>query len=229
MSSGERFDHHPTDPTQWAPTPRPGSLLIPQPNDGSWACTVGPTVAGPVGVGWLTAQHCGDGHDAVGIFTDDDARTELRLGVLTSVDADASVVWAPGLPATRGAVHLADLPVAGVMADPLRDLAAGTPVCLSGGRAGVRCGPLVQSRSEVRYRLDPLPEGGDSGAPVFVVDRTGSVLLIGLHEGILERSGVAVAAPLAPILRAADAQVLTEPGAVAADPDLVARDLAVSR
>ncbi|MGB5113529.1 MAG: hypothetical protein WBO08_18685 [Mycobacterium sp.] len=101
---GERMDLA-DDPTQWAPLPLPGSLLIPIPNRGQWTATLGPAVTGaehPAAIGWLTAGHVAPEGSMVGIFTDAGAETDLYLGVLAdTVDrgaVDRGLIWAYDLP-----------------------------------------------------------------------------------------------------------------------------------
>lgn len=220
---------------QWAPTPTPGSMLVQSPaSAGDWSCTLGPAVTGETDLGFLTAGHCADGKPVLtGIFTSPRGETSLYLGPLTDVSYDGvrdhAAVWTTGLPRIPSVTRIAGLPVAGVLADPARDLKPGVPICVSGSRAGVVCGPLRRAGGmSIVFENAGGLDGGDSGGPVFVA-LDGNALLVGLYRGHRDHSGVAVATALAPALRDLGAKVLTDPVATAVDADLLAPDLAVAR
>ncbi|MGB5113530.1 MAG: hypothetical protein WBO08_18690 [Mycobacterium sp.] len=78
--------------------------------------------------------------------------------------------------------------------------------------------------------FDNRAGGGDSGAPVFVVDADGNALLIGLLAGsadVAER--VARATFLEPVLRDLRLRAITARGAMPTDPELVAAELSDPR
>lgn len=235
---GERFDLDPADPTQWASTPRPGSLLIPIPNRGQWTATLGPAVTGtenPRAVGWLTAGHVAPDGATVGIFTDAHAETDLYLGILTdTIDrgaVDRGLIWTYDLPLDPAAARLAGYPIAGVMTrSAARALPAGTPICISGGRAGTECSPKRDSADTAVLAFDNRAGGGDSGSPVFVVDADGNSLIIGLLAGSADAAErVARATYLEPVLRDLGLRAITTRGAVPTAPELVAAELADPR
>ncbi|KXW72988.1 hypothetical protein [Mycolicibacterium phlei] len=73
-------------------------------------------------------------------------------------------------------------PVVEVMpTEQVRKLPAGTPICVDGAWSGVHCSDLISADEKIRYEHGT--EGGDSGGPVFVVDREGRATLIGIHRG----------------------------------------------
>lgn len=239
---GERFNQA-KNPAQWASKPLPGSQLIPYPplaTTRGIACTLGPAVIGSGGNGWLTAGHCDRDRDTLqsGYFTDDAGVSATYLGDLSDIKdtvepynldgaSDRAAVWTGNTPFDPRAAHLAGFPIAGVMREAaVRDLPAGTPICISGARSGVVCsakidtdGPLIEYPDVARV--------GDSGAPVFLVDSGGSALLIGLLSG--GSDGVGTATYLEPVLRELRAQVISEPGAQAVNPELLDPTLSHSR
>lgn len=233
---GERFNAN-TRRAQWAPTPTPGSLLVQSPADtGGWACTLGPAVTGATDLGFLTAGHCADGKPVMtGIFTSPRNESELYLGPLSDAvsteTADHGAVWTTGLPRDPSVTRVAGLPVAGVMGvDTAREaLTPGTPICVSGARAGVVCAPLRRvSANTINFENTGGLDGGDSGAPAFVVVG-GNAVLIGLYGWHRDVAGTATAVLLEPALRDLDARVLTDPAAGPVAPDLLAPDLAQRR
>lgn len=234
---GERFDTHPTDPTQWGPAPLPGSLLIPIPNRGQWTATLGPAVTGaehPAANGWLTAAHVAPEGSMVGIFTDAGEETDLYLGVLAdTVDrgaVDRGLIWTYDLPLDTAATRVAGYPIAGVMTRAaVRDLPPGTPICLAGARAGTVCSPKRAGDPAVLL-FDNRAGGGDSGAPVFVVDSAGNALLIGLLAGSADTAErIARATLLEPVLRDLGLRAVTARGVMPVDPELVSAELADPR
>lgn len=150
-------------------------------------CTAGAAVTDGSRIGFVVAGHCDKnkaGHDdGVFIFTDQ-AGNPVRIGEFelakdTGIE-DFGIVW-PSIP-PRDAGRIAGLPVVGVMSPAaVRALPKGTPVCLSGGWAGVRCTTLDSATDLIRY--PHVTEGGDSGAAVFLVDHRQRATLIGIHQG----------------------------------------------
>ncbi|WP_145977995.1 chymotrypsin family serine protease [Mycolicibacterium austroafricanum] len=237
---GERFDQG-KPRAQWAPVPLPGSLMF-SPN---WACTVGPAVTRDGQRGFLTAGHCGkaSGDRSARLFNE--ARQtppgvdfgEITEAVDTVTDTgpsgveDHGVVWVPDLRLDSAATRIANRPIAGVMrADAVRALPVGTPICVDAGRTGVWCAAKRDTDEDLFINYVDKSEQGDSGAPVFVVDSNSAVLLIGLLSEVHPDDGTTGRATfLEPALRGLGARVLTDPGAEAADPHLLALDLALSR
>ena len=167
----------------------PGTLVRGLDKDGDMAsCAFGAKLAGNA---ITTAGHCG----LVG--TPRFLSGGLEVGsVQQSVDTvpgdgpvlDFAVVKL-NTPDTTSPVHIAGRPVAGVLnvaaADALR---AGTPVCFSGAKSGINCGPLVSADSQ-GLEVDLSSADGDSGSPVFVVDgRSQTVTLVGLLSGRVDGS-----------------------------------------
>ena len=53
----------------------------------------------------------------------------------------------------------------------VRELPVGTPICLDGAISGLVCADLVNGDDHRRIRFAAAAVEGDSGAPVFVVER----------------------------------------------------------
>ncbi|CAJ1505269.1 hypothetical protein [[Mycobacterium] burgundiense] len=183
------------DGAQYGPVPLPGTKVLHLLNSSGDMdfCTLGPAIRSVDGnrAGFLTAGHCGIGGYAAEQFlqTTADGETEL-LGIATAAEdddrgIDSAAIWVPGGVDPR-ASSIAGFPVHRVMSAPevRSSLPAGSPVCLNGALAGVACGQLLDPDDDRRIRFSAITDEGDSGAPVFVVDRvTKRATVIGILEG----------------------------------------------
>lgn len=166
-----------------------------QPDGSSKDCTVGPAVVGGV----LTAGHCDKasggevfvfltaegGPDSAGFYrgtkkpeVDSEGRPVPEDGVVRDF-TELLTDTAPGV--TRIAGHY---PVAGVLTvEATRSLEPDTPICVDGAVTGVSCGPLLNADEGGLMSIGVETDHGDSGGPVFVVDRQGRAALAGLVYG----------------------------------------------
>lgn len=185
---------------------------------GEAACTLGPAVTAAGRTGFLTAGHCADTPD-----TDQyaqvnfDGSDPLLLGPAVQAEdapaaegySDSAVIWTSNV--GPGSTRIASRwPVSGVMSvADVRALPAGTPICIDGAKSGVFCSGLIAV--DANYILTPrAARGGDSGAPVFVVDENTRVAtLIGIHSGF--EDGQDEATFLEPVLARLGATALTAP------------------
>jgi hypothetical protein len=201
----------------------PGGIIRGIDTEGDMArCTI--TAATPSGE-ILTAGHCGLAGSArllpdgtvVGTITKSIDEVPSAGAVL-----DAAVVSAT-LPVTAAATRIAERPVAGVMnVEGIRKLPKGTSVCFDGAKSGLKCGPLL-SADRQGMEIDADSTGGDSGAPVFLVDGgSQTVTLVGILSGSPKSdSAHMLATYLDPALERLGAQALVDPtaaGTVAGDP-----------
>lgn len=205
------------DPIQFGQAPFPGIYIGQDQVSGELnSCTLGPLIRGDRGqLGFLTAGHCDDNPGAeVSIFTQADAHRTEVIGVLTqatNVDAagiDHAALWPTVTPADN-ADRIAGFKVAGHLtaAEVIAEIPEGAPVCVNGAFAGVVCAPLVQAAETITF--DEVTGRGDSGAPVFVVDRDDQrAWVIGLLEGAVE-SGVDSAVYIQPALDRIGAELVT--------------------
>lgn len=207
-----------TDRVQYGRLPYPGIAIGQhQANGRTKDCTLGPQVRSGARVGFLTAGHCDrTPHGQVFTFADPGAQQPVLVGVLTdtdvsaapSPDRDVAVLWTTA--ADPAATRIAGkFPIVGVMpTEQVRRLPAGTPICVDGAWAGVRCSDLISAGELIRYKR--VTEDGDSGGPVFVVDRAGRATLIGIHRGVDEvATHVGEATVLAPSLAYLNATATT--------------------
>lgn len=179
------------DHVQYGDRPYPGIAIGQHQADGRTKdCSLGPQVKAGTRTGFLTAGHCDRTPGGeVFVFADPDAQQPVLIGVITdaedstapSPDLDVAVLWTSS--ADPSAARIAgQYPVVGVMpTEQVRELPAGTPICVDGAWSGVQCSDLISADEKIRY--EHSTEGGDSGGPVFVVDRQGRATLIGIHRG----------------------------------------------
>lgn len=206
------------DHVQYGRLPYPGVAIGQhQANGRTKDCTLGPRISAGSRVGFLTAGHC-DRTPGGQVFTfaDPGAQQPVLVGVLSdtdvttapSPDRDVAVLWTTA--ADPAATRIAGkYPIVGVMpTEQVRRLPAGTPICVDGAWAGVRCSDLISAGELIRYKR--VTEDGDSGGPVFVVDRDGRATLIGIHRGVDEvATHVGEATILAPALTHLNATAAT--------------------
>lgn len=183
---------------------RPGAPIA----EGDTYCTAGWVLPGPDGVPVvITAAHC-------------DAPGEDRVRV--SGGRDLGVWAAPGDAAPSGLGDTAALrmtlgthpaedagTVAGhrirgmIAAAEVEKLPPDTEVCMLGAVSGVHCGKAIAARrASVVVDVGRAVEAGDSGGPVWVQDRDGNAVILGVvsqGSGTLLRAAVA-----APIIEAYD-------------------------
>lgn len=184
-------------------------------------CTLGfPVLAtGNHRVGYLSAGHCNpDGTDATFMFTNASKTTQLPLGnYVTSVDDSSnSAVDAPtagkpdfdysvvsiGAQFDKGyGINLAPgVTMAGVLTvSEVRALPIGTPICKTGARTGVECGPLVTADAD-NFTFAATNIKGDSGGAIFVVNAAGEAQGIGLVSGFENTSGDSIGTYVDPVL-----------------------------
>ncbi|WP_131822724.1 hypothetical protein [Mycobacteroides chelonae] len=175
-------------------------------------CTLGPAVTNGPRAGFLIAGHCtGDQYAQVNF----DGRNPMSLGpALQAQDAptpqgysDSAVIWTGAV--DPSATKIAGTwPVTGVMSvRDVRALPAGTPICINGAVSGVRCSPLITADADY-IRSAPIVQHGDSGAPVFVINKeTRGAVLLGITSGI--ENGQDEATFLQPALERLGVQALT--------------------
>lgn len=177
-----------THQAQYGDFPQPGITVI---QAGQHACTIGPAVVG----GFLTAGHCNEAPGRlVRLYTDESAKnhidvggfgeSEMGLDPKTGSFRDWVTLNLTG-PVAVSATNIAGhYPVAGVLTlESARSLDAGTPICLDGAKSGTTCGRVLDPDEGGMLHIDVRTQGGDSGAPVFVVDRQGRTALVGLVKG----------------------------------------------
>ncbi|WP_234714723.1 MULTISPECIES: S1 family peptidase [Mycobacteroides] len=174
---------------QYGARPYPGITAVQHQDDGSSKnCTLGPSVASARGLGFITAGHCDyspGGH--VFVFADPSAAEPILVGAYTEVEdfptpsgySDSAVIWTGTV--DPAATRIANTwPITGVMpVSEVRQLPAGTPICIDGAKSGVVCSPLIGADDDF-ISSAPLTRHGDSGAAVFVVDQTGDATLLGI-------------------------------------------------
>lgn len=196
----------PYDPFQWGTEPMPGIALAGNRN----GCTIGPAVAAIDGTreGFLTAGHCDEslGPDIM-MFTNSSATDVMHLGAVTAaVDTvtggvyfDAGIIW-DGMHDENSVLMAGAWPVTRVMpVAEIQQLPVGTPICINGGKTGVDCTPLLGA-NDLQITYKHASEGGDSGAPVFVVDSTDNAILLGVHHGLGATSSIGAGTYLEPTL-----------------------------
>ncbi|WP_283616984.1 hypothetical protein [Mycolicibacterium poriferae] len=182
------------DRAQFASTPQPGVQVLHAVNaEGDLKiCTITAVVGrGSTGqTGYVTAGHCGIGPYAAEqyIQTSRAGAPEL-LGVVTGAEdddagVDSAVIWTDR-DMDPAATSIAGFPIGGLMAEAdVRELPVGTPICLDGAISGLVCADLVNGDDHRRIRFAAAAVEGDSGAPVFVVERERrQTTVIGILEG----------------------------------------------
>ncbi|WP_280827675.1 hypothetical protein [Mycobacterium sp. OTB74] len=205
------------DHAQFSAIPQAGTKIL-HATDGAGdldLCTLGPTVTADGRTGFLTAGHC-----VLGAYSPDQylqttagGATEM-FGIAGQAVADATqdstVIWANTTADPRSA-KIAGLPVVGAMTEAeVKVLPPGTPVCFDGAKSGVTCGPLIDAGGGVIY-FGKGAVGGDSGAPVFVVDRDGRATVIGLLARTDDDSRASTATYTAPALARLGVTIVTAP------------------
>ncbi len=198
---------------QFSSTPIPGVVIMQQRGDDEpHTCTLGTAVQTRDGQpGFLTAGHCNvvNGSDLWLLPTADISGKDAKQlpGPYSDVAYSNSAID----PKFNAALDAAVVPlranqlggastemsmryhVAGVLTTTAaKKLAAGTPICLNGAVTGLHCGVVDQADAGGKLRIrnaDDAPADaklsadGDSGAPVFVLDRQGRAVLVGLVSG----------------------------------------------
>nr|WP_052741166.1 hypothetical protein [Mycobacterium sp. UM_NZ2] len=209
------------DGAQFGGEALPGVKILHRKSDGSPDfCTIGPPIATATQRGLLTAGHCDEGDPQQYLQRDsggDDVAEYVRItdgenGFRDGTVRDSAALWGRlGQSVTSIA---AEFPIAGVITEAAaRALPEGTPICIDGAITGVDCGPLVSADDGGLMRIGLTRNGGDSGGPVFVVDRTSQrAALIGLVKGGSRDGTTVVATYLEPALKRLGAQALTAPG-----------------
>lgn len=174
--------------------PRPGIALGQEQVNGPLKdCTAGPLIHrtdGSEKTGWLTAGHCDENPGApVYIFADHAAKEAAELGSFTDrlddhLSQDSAALWTD-VPADPAATKIAGhFPITGVMPEAeVKQLPAGTWVCVDGGWTGVKCSTLTERPADrIRYR--PMTDKGDSGGPLFLLSSLDNhATLIGIVKG----------------------------------------------
>lgn len=187
---------------------RPGAPIA----EGDTYCTAGWVLPAADGVPVvITAAHCGAGGSG---------EVRVRGGNDFAVWASA---WEPppdglgdtaALRMTLGSTPAADAgtvaghPIRGMMPTAeVQKLRPGTEVCMLGSVSGVRCGTLLVAHpTSAVVDVGRVVEPGDSGGPVWVLDRDGNAVIVGV---VSEGSGTMLRAALAaPIIEAYDLKPL---------------------
>ncbi|WP_231857375.1 S1 family peptidase [Tsukamurella tyrosinosolvens] len=147
-------------------------------------------------LGYLTAGHCNQQQGApLWIPATPFGTPRVRLAPLQDsargldergASQDSAVFYLSRAAREAGASDLAPAPgvvLRGVLT-PAQVMAMpkGTSVCMNGARSGVTCGPLIAA-DEKTLEWGGGAVSGDSGAPVFVVDRDGDAMAIGMLTG----------------------------------------------
>ncbi|MBN7300458.1 hypothetical protein IUQ79_00975 [Mycobacteroides abscessus subsp. bolletii] len=201
---------------QYGASPYPGITAVQHQDDGSSKnCTLGPVVTGAGRSGFLTAGHCDYSPGGqVFVFADPHAEQPIPFGVITGAQdaptpngySDSAVIWTGTV--DPAATRIANTwPIAGVMpVSEVKQLPAGTPICIDGAKSGVVCSPLISVGLDY-IRSVRIAQHGDSGAAVFVVDQSDSATLIGIHSGFEGAQGEATF--LEPALQRLGATALT--------------------
>lgn len=158
--------------------------------DAPQRCSLGPAIITHAGrSGFVTAGHCSDNGADQYVQIGDRDFADDSLGAVVSVEVavdarpvrDSGVIWTDEA-ADDGWVA-GKWPVLDAMTvSDVQGLRPGTPICVNGAVTGVKCSPLIQA-DEQSIRFRPITTGGDSGAPVFVVDHDGRARLIGILGG----------------------------------------------
>lgn len=182
-------------------------------------CTLGPAVSSKHDEqGFLTAGHCtanlAPTMQYLSTSADTGSSAPILLGTAEQAQdapspsgySDSAVIWTGTV--DPAATRIANTwPIAGVMpVSAVKQLPAGTPICIDGAKSGVVCSPLISVDADF-IRIGHVTQSGDSGAAVFVVDQTGNATLIGIHSGT--ESGRSEATFLEPALQRLGATTLT--------------------
>lgn len=226
---------------QYSSTPIPGVVIMQQRGDDEpHNCTLGTAVQTATDQpAFLTAGHCNKvpGSDLWLLPTADiSGRDAKKLpgpyvnvvdtgdGIDPKLDAAVDAAVVPLNPTQLGpaSTELAmRYHVAGVMtAEAAKRLPKDTPICFDGAVSGLRCGAVQEARAGGRLLFtgdtvgdEPFTQRGDSGAPVFVLDRQGRAVLVGLlSKGASGSAGWATY--LEPNLAATNTRVILDPDVV---------------
>lgn len=182
--------------TQFGVPLRPGAQIIQAGPELTTQCGVALRAERGGLPGWITAGHCDTTAGAPVYAVTDAVGDRVPVGGITisprgeryvSVGDDfAWVTVDPAAASTSGPDLIAGRwPLTGVMpADQARALPAGTPVCVTAARAGVRCGTVTGTADSILvFSLDNPARGmdeGDSGGLVFAVDQDGNATAIAM-------------------------------------------------
>lgn len=178
-------------------------------------CTIGPAVAS----GFLTAGHCAKDFHATQFLVGSPTGDLKLLGTAEPAQGpvDAAVIETDQVPASA-TVIARTWKVAGVLTlKGVRELVpVGSLVCFDGAVSGVRCGHREADDEDGLLMLSHTAQPGDSGAPVFVVDRaTHNAALIGIVKST--DAVAAHATYLDTALLATDTAAKLDPGVTAFD------------
>lgn len=219
---GVEHERDSVDDAQFASTPQPGVQILHAINARGdlKICTITAEArnAGTGQTGYVTAGHCGIGPYAAEQYIQTTRSGPVEpLGVVTGAEdddagVDSAVIWTDRDMDPAAATTIAGFPIGGLMAEAdVRELPIGTPICLDGAISGLVCADLVNADDRRRIRLAAAAVEGDSGAPVFVVDRgSRRATVIGILEG---GSGLtSTATYMEPALQRLGAQLVTAAG-----------------
>jgi V8-like Glu-specific endopeptidase len=186
-----------TSGAQFGLTPLPGIGFAYHNAEGKLKlCSLGPAVDD----GFLTAGHCtanlADTPAELSADRDAVMSRQVPMGTVTGAASDGAAVDSAVIRSGNppfGATSIANTwPVGGVLTkDGVQQLVpVGSFVCIDGAVTGVRCGKRSADENGMIVYSIPTVHG-DSGAPVFVVDRdTRAAVLIGIHrDGTGTRGG----------------------------------------
>ncbi|MGD3152878.1 hypothetical protein [Tsukamurella tyrosinosolvens] len=155
--------------------------------DGKGQCTLGYAIESSRGeIGFLTAGHCVSDVTTPLTTTDNDGTRHTLTPYSASVNGGGIDIALTYLP-TNSAPYFSSITqrirVKGwLTAAQVRALPNGTPICVSGGHAFIRCGGK-KSSSATMIAWDGSAFPGDSGAPVFIVNPVGNAYAVGLLRG----------------------------------------------
>lgn len=182
-----------TPPAQLG-SPAPGIKIHRGPRDAGEMCTLGPAVTAESGLSaFLTAGHC---WEYKGVRESQLAQVGSGvyrpLGPVEGVDGQLlekdpyALGYIISDEAVGDFVIGGNWPVKRVMsAEEVQGLDPGTPICVNGAVAQIRCGSFIRADAEA-VKFEPITNEGDSGAPVFVVDENDTAILIGVVAGLAE-------------------------------------------
>lgn len=178
---------------------RPGAAIA----EGDTYCTAGWVLPGADGVPVvITAAHCATGGKGrvrarggndFGVWAAAWAAPPAGLGDTAAL----RMTLGPQPAADAGTV--AGHHIRGMLAsDEVQKLQAGTEVCMLGSVSGARCGALVIAHTgAVVVDIGDSVASGDSGGPVWVLDRNGDAVILGVvSQGSGDLLRVALAAPI---------------------------------
>lgn len=208
-----------------ADQPQPGVSIMQTGDFAITTCTASwAVVSARLDVGYLTAGHCDKNQGApIWMYANNAGTKKLSLSPLQNAERgvdgtghghDSALFFLPPTQQATGyGTDVAEgVKLRGVMSvSQARQLPAGTPVCMNGSRSGLTCGPLIAARdTDLEWGGGAVE--GDSGAPVFVVDRRGDAMAIGmLQRGPTQTDNFATY--LAPVLSRLQLRAVVEEGA----------------